>query len=113
MVTWSESHFNSSSDSQSLADYISRIEHEMTGEFWLQRVHGEAPNLKCAVCKRPIGKVTTVWVGGSWIVHQACGGNQPSFSNGSSYRCIECSLVRCGRENSRCEECTINMRTGT
>lgn len=66
----------------------------------------------CAECAKPIRVTdsTLFWIGQGHLLCWPCGchlRNPPS--RGSTHRCIECSLVRCGAPNSRCEECVGNM----
>jgi hypothetical protein len=93
-----------------LIDYISHTHVPVPedAEFQLRPVKGHNRQLQCFVCGTPIGPVTSVWVGIRWLAHVQCGGHRP-FSRGSAYRCTECSLMRCGIPNSRCEECAEHI----
>lgn len=106
----------------SIDRYVSRLDIPIgpNDSFGLYQVAGaNIYSVKCEQCGEIFscqGAPIMVWIGPNHVLHQECGDklrgakSGPKVSRGTAFRCIECSLVRCGEPECCCEECAENMK---
>ena len=108
MATW---------DSEQFKDYLQKAGATLHNpgpledceKLYLVIMEGQGKT-RCDLCTAVI-ELERFWVSDRHTVCTRCASSlRTSTSRGSSHRCIECSLVRCASEGSRCEECYDNMR---
>lgn len=73
------------------------------GEFW-SKVYEELQRLDTEYNQWLMGA-------GAATTARAVGNSVP-VSQGSSHRCIDCSLMRCSAPDTRCPECDANIKGG-